>query len=89
MTRLLLLACGIASAICLDVLAGQADAAPTTFSQPSHYSRPTVDGILADDKKTQCLRGCDNNNQQCMSQHTALFCINLRQHCQQECNRYG
>jgi hypothetical protein len=88
MKRLLLLACGIASAICLDQFAAQADASSTTPSRPLQYSRPAAAGVVAD-HKIQCLQSCDNNFQQCLNQHPGVICVNLRQHCQQICNQTG
>ena len=89
MKRLLLLAFGIVSAICLGLLAAQAGATPTTPSRPLQYSRPTADGVVAD-KRIQCLQSCDNNFQQCASQRTnGAVCVNLREHCQQVCNQNG
>jgi hypothetical protein len=89
MKRLLLLACGIVSAICLGLLAAQAGATPTAPSPPLQYSRPAADGLVAD-KKIQCLQSCDSNFQQCASERTnGAVCVNLRQHCQQICNQNG
>jgi hypothetical protein len=72
MKRLLLLACGIASALCLCLVAAQAEVTPTTQSQPLQYSRPAVAGLLAQAPTetfnpyiTMCLKGCDQEYAAC------------------------
>jgi hypothetical protein len=72
MKRLLLLACGIASALCLCLVAAQAEVTPTTQSQPLQYSRPAVAGLLAQAATetfnpyiTMCLKGCDQEYAAC------------------------
>ena len=89
MKRLLLFACGTASAICLGLPAAQAGAAPTTPTLPLQYSRPAADGLVAD-KRTQCLQSCDSNYEQCHSQNgNGAVCVGLRHRCQQVCNQNG
>lgn len=76
MKRLLLLACGIASAsmvatLCLD---GPAAHAEVTAAQPAapSYSRPAAAGLLAQSATgapspfiTMCLKGCDQEFAAC------------------------
>lgn len=73
MKRLLPLACGIASAICLSLLAAQAGATPTAPFQPEQplqYSRPAADGLLVQGVPPvisgQCQQKCAEANTNCM-----------------------
>ena len=58
MKQLLLLSCGVATALCLGVLASHADVAPTTRPQPLPQSRPASDGLLAQ-FATLCRQNCN------------------------------
>jgi hypothetical protein len=89
----LLIVCGIASTLCLGLVAAQADVAPTTPSQPLHYSRPAAEGLLAQAARgapnpfiTMCLKGCDQEFAACHNRTpNDAGCADRAHTCQYRC----
>jgi len=93
MKHFLLLACAMASALCLGVLAAQAEVTPTPQAQALHYSRPAAEGLLAQAPTgapnpfiTMCLKGCDQEFAACHNRTpNDAGCADRAHTCQYRC----
>ncbi len=90
MKHFLLLACAIASALCLGMLAAQAEVTPTT---PLQYSRPAAEGSLAQAPTGApnpflpvCLKRCDQEFAVCHQRNpNDAGCADKAHSCQYAC----
>jgi len=93
MKHFLLLVCAIASALCLGMLAAQAEVAPTTQSQSLQYSRPAAEGLLAQAPSGApnpfiplCLKRCDQEFAVCHQTNSKdAGCADKAHACQYGC----